>query len=54
MALLTAVMEAQRWCDDMKNRAPMCSIVAGRQYINVPVADSLFRYRDPRRRGPRG
>jgi nitrate/nitrite transport system substrate-binding protein len=43
MALLTAVMEAQRWCDEMKNRAPMCSIVAGRQYINVPVADILPR-----------
>jgi nitrate/nitrite transport system substrate-binding protein len=42
-ALLTAVMEAQRWCDDMKNRPAMCSIVAGRQYINVPVADILPR-----------
>jgi nitrate/nitrite transport system substrate-binding protein len=43
LALVTAVMEAQRWCDDMRNRAPMCSIVAGRQYINVPVADILPR-----------
>jgi outer membrane lipoprotein-sorting protein len=24
------------------------------QRFNVPVADSLFSYRDPRRRGPRG
>ena len=24
------------------------------QRFNVPVADSLFTYRDPRRRGPRG
>jgi nitrate/nitrite transport system substrate-binding protein len=42
-ALLTAVMEAQRWCDDMKNRPAMCSIVAGRQYINVPLSDILPR-----------
>jgi nitrate/nitrite transport system substrate-binding protein len=42
-ALLTAVMEAQRWCDDMKNRSTMCSIVAGRQYINVPLNDILPR-----------
>jgi nitrate/nitrite transport system substrate-binding protein len=42
-ALLTAVMEAQRWCDDMKNRSAMCSIVAGRQYINVPLNDILPR-----------
>ena len=36
-------MEAQRWCDDMKNRSAMCSIVAGRQYINVPLNDILPR-----------
>ena len=40
-ALVSAVMEAQRWCDDMKNRSAMCSIVAGRQYINVPLNDIL-------------
>ncbi len=42
-ALVAAVMEAQRWCDDMKNRPAMCSVVAGRQYINVPLNDILPR-----------
>jgi nitrate/nitrite transport system substrate-binding protein len=42
-ALTMAVMEAQMWCDQMANRAAMCSIVSGRQYINVPMGDILPR-----------
>ena len=42
-ALTAAVMEAQMWCDKMSNRPAMCSIVSGRQYINVPMADILPR-----------
>jgi nitrate/nitrite transport system substrate-binding protein len=44
-ALVTAVMDAQRWCDQMNNRAAMCSIAAGRPYINVPINDILPRLR---------
>lgn len=40
-AMIAAVMEAQQWCD--KNRAAMCAITAGRQYINVPIGDILPR-----------
>ncbi len=42
-ALTAAVMEAQQWCDQMKNRPVMCSIVSGRQYVNVPINDILPR-----------
>ena len=42
-ALTAAVLEAQRWCDDMRNRPAMCSIVSGRQYVNVPIGDILPR-----------
>ncbi len=42
-ALTAAVMEAQMWCDNMANRAAMCSIVSGRQYVNVPMGDILPR-----------
>jgi len=42
-AMTRAVLEAQQWCDKMSNRAAMCSIVSGRQYINVPIADILPR-----------
>jgi nitrate/nitrite transport system substrate-binding protein len=42
-ALTAAVLEAQQWCDKMSNRPAMCSIVSGRQYINVPMADILPR-----------
>jgi nitrate/nitrite transport system substrate-binding protein len=42
-ALTMAVMEAQMWCDQMANRPAMCSIVSGRQYINVPMGDILPR-----------
>jgi nitrate/nitrite transport system substrate-binding protein len=42
-AITAAVMEAQYWCDNMKNRPAMCSIVSGRQYVNVPIGDILPR-----------
>lgn len=42
-AITAAIMEAQSWCDQMKNRPAMCSIVSGRQYINVPIGDILPR-----------
>lgn len=42
-ALTMAVMEAQMWCDKMSNRPAMCSVVSGRQYINVPIGDILPR-----------
>ncbi|MDO8322959.1 MAG: CmpA/NrtA family ABC transporter substrate-binding protein [Phenylobacterium sp.] len=42
-ALTAAVLEAQLWCDKMSNRPAMCSIVSGRQYINVPMGDILPR-----------
>mgnify|MGYP006196596269 CR=1 FL=1 len=32
----------------------LTSVRLSSQRFNVPVADSLFRFRDPRRRGPRG
>lgn len=44
-ALLAAVMDAQRWCDQMNNRGAMCSIVSGRPYINVPINDIQPRLR---------
>ncbi|CAN5215351.1 CmpA/NrtA family ABC transporter substrate-binding protein [soil metagenome] len=42
-AMTAAIMEAQQWCDKMENRPAMCSIVSGRQYINVPIGDILPR-----------
>jgi nitrate/nitrite transport system substrate-binding protein len=42
-AIVAAVMEAQMWCDQMANRPAMCSIVSGRQYVNVPIGDILPR-----------
>ena len=42
-AITMAVMEAQMWCDKMANRPAMCSIVSGRQYVNVPIGDILPR-----------
>ena len=42
-AITAAVLEAQMWCDVMANRPAMCSIVSGRQYVNVPIGDILPR-----------
>jgi nitrate/nitrite transport system substrate-binding protein len=42
-ALLMAVMEAQRWCDKMENKAELAEIVGRRQWFNVPVPDIIGR-----------
>lgn len=42
-AITAAVIEAAVWCDKMANRPAMCSIVSGRQYVNVPIGDILPR-----------
>jgi bicarbonate transport system substrate-binding protein len=36
-ALLKAVIEAQRWCDLPENREELATILAGRNYFNLPV-----------------
>ena len=35
-AILKAIMEAQMWCDDPKNRVEMTAILGQRKYFNVP------------------
>ena len=42
-AITSAILEAQMWCDKAANKPAMCSIVSGRQYINVPIGDILPR-----------
>ncbi|WP_326537657.1 CmpA/NrtA family ABC transporter substrate-binding protein [Pseudorhodoferax sp.] len=42
-ALIKAVMEAQMWCEDPKNRAEVAEICARRRWINAPVADVIDR-----------
>jgi nitrate/nitrite transport system substrate-binding protein len=42
-AILMAVMEAQKWCEDMANKQEMAEIVGRRQWYNVPVADIIGR-----------
>jgi nitrate/nitrite transport system substrate-binding protein len=42
-ALLKAVMEAQMWCEDPKNRAEVAEICSRRRWINAPVADLVDR-----------
>ena len=42
-AITAAIMEAAMWCDKAANKPAMCSIVSGRQYINVPMGDILPR-----------
>ena len=57
-ALLMAVQEAQRWCDEPANRAELAQIVSGRQWFNCPVPDILPRLTGPvrlrQRQGRRG
>jgi nitrate/nitrite transport system substrate-binding protein len=38
-ALLKAVMEAQMWCEDPKNRAEVAEICSRRRWINAPLED---------------
>jgi nitrate/nitrite transport system substrate-binding protein len=42
-AILTAVLEAQMWCDRMENKAEMCTIVGAREWFKVPVEDIIGR-----------
>ena len=42
-ALLMAVQDAQRWCDQPTNRVELAQIVSGRQWFNCPVPDILPR-----------
>ncbi|HVZ42942.1 MAG TPA: CmpA/NrtA family ABC transporter substrate-binding protein [Ramlibacter sp.] len=42
-ALLKAVMEAQMWCEDAKNRAEVAEICSRRRWINAPVEDIVDR-----------
>jgi nitrate/nitrite transport system substrate-binding protein len=43
VALLAAVLDAQKWCDDMANKDEMATILGRRQWFNVPPADVLGR-----------
>ena len=43
LALLAAVLEAQKWCDDMANKEEMATLLGRRQWFNVPPADVLGR-----------
>src|SRR5689334_3733416 len=43
MALLKAVMEAQMFCEDAKNRAAVAEICSQRKWINAPYADIVDR-----------
>ncbi len=42
-ALLMAVQDAQRWCDDMGNRKEIAQIVSKRQWIGAPYSDLVDR-----------
>jgi nitrate/nitrite transport system substrate-binding protein len=42
-ALLKAVMEAQMWCEDPKNRAEVAEICSRRRWISAPVEDVIDR-----------
>ncbi|GAA4402911.1 CmpA/NrtA family ABC transporter substrate-binding protein [Quisquiliibacterium transsilvanicum] len=44
-ALLKAVMEAQMWCEDRKNREEVARICAKRRWINAPFEDIVDRLR---------
>ncbi|WP_126974638.1 CmpA/NrtA family ABC transporter substrate-binding protein [Frigidibacter oleivorans] len=43
VALMSAVMEAQMWCEKMENKQEMAEIVGRRQWYNVPVKDIIGR-----------
>jgi nitrate/nitrite transport system substrate-binding protein len=42
-AILMAVMQAQMWCEDAANKDEMATILSGRQWYKVPVADIAAR-----------
>lgn len=39
VALISAVLEAQIWCEAMENKDEMARLLSGRQWHNVPVKD---------------
>lgn len=43
MALLSAVLEAQAWCDADANKEEMCRILAKREWFKVPFEDIIDR-----------
>jgi nitrate/nitrite transport system substrate-binding protein len=43
LAIISAVLEAQQWCESMENKQEMAEIVGTRQWFNVPVADIIGR-----------
>jgi nitrate/nitrite transport system substrate-binding protein len=42
-ALLTAVLEAQMWCDKDENKAEMCEILSADKYVKAPARDIVER-----------
>lgn len=54
IALLKAILEAQRWCDQPANQQELATILAKQAYINVPVKNisdrlqGIFNYGDGR------
>jgi len=42
-ALLMAVQEAQMWCDTRENRRELAQIIAKRQWVGAPFADTVDR-----------
>ncbi|WP_218080429.1 CmpA/NrtA family ABC transporter substrate-binding protein [Anthocerotibacter panamensis] len=40
-AVVAAIQEAQRWCDQPENRTDLMQILSQRAYCNVPVADMI-------------
>ena len=43
IAMTAAVIEAQKWCDNPVNLVKMVSIIAGRDYLKVPLMDIAAR-----------
>jgi nitrate/nitrite transport system substrate-binding protein len=44
-ALLMAILDAQRWCDDDANKEEMCKILSADKYVKAPAADIIERMR---------
>ncbi|NJN75698.1 MAG: ABC transporter substrate-binding protein [Synechococcaceae cyanobacterium RL_1_2] len=42
-ALLMAVLEAQRWCEQPENKEEMCQIISKREWFKVPFEDIIDR-----------
>jgi nitrate/nitrite transport system substrate-binding protein len=44
-ALLMAVLDAQRWCEQPENKEEMCQIISKREWFKVPFEDIIDRSR---------